>query len=62
MGEPNNNKFHDFGIFGRVQRPPQTNYFLSLETPGHQNKSKKNYGAFQKTMLLEVSKFRKSVF
>ena len=45
MGEPEIPHFYDLGIFGRVQTP-QHQYYLSLETPGHLNKMKKNPGAF----------------
>ena len=40
MGETENPHFYDFEIFGRVSEP-QNQLFLSLETPGYLNWSKK---------------------
>ena len=41
MGETKNPNFFDFGIYGSVPEP-QNQLFLTLETPGHLDKSRKN--------------------
>ena len=41
MGESQTLHFYDFGIFERVPEP-QSQLFLSLETPGYLNNVKKN--------------------
>ena len=57
MGEPKNPHVHDVGTFGRVPGT-QNKYYLSLETPGHLNKSKKtqiNQNLFfRKINILEI--------
>ena len=55
MGEPKNPQFHDFGILGRVQTPPNQ-LFLSLETPGHLKKSKRVPKHCQKYDLYKLKK------
>ena len=45
MGEAQTLHFYDFGMFEPVPEP-QNQYYLSLETPGHFNNSKKNPKSF----------------
>ena len=47
MGETETPHFYDLGISGRVPEP-QSQLFLSLETPGHQNKKKNAVETFPK--------------
>ena len=60
MGEAQTPHFYDFGIFEPVTKP-QNQLCLSLETPGHLNKIKKD-PHFQKHIFLQISEFRNSVF
>ncbi len=62
MGEPNNPHFYDFWIFGHVPKP-QNQLFLSLETPGYLNKTKKNHwNIFQTYYLYKSQNFENPQF
>ena len=50
MGEPKTPHFYNFGISERVPGS-QNQYYLSLETPGHLNKSTKNQ-TFESTICM----------
>ena len=52
MGEHKNHHFYDF--------EPQNQLFLSLETPGHLNKSSKIPGTFLKYIIFVNIMFRSS--
>ena len=53
MGEPETLDFYDFGSFERVPKP-QKQLSLSLETPGHLNKSRKNVEHFGNMFFINV--------
>ena len=55
MGGPQTPHFFDFGTWGRVPEP-QNHYYLSLETPGHLNKSRNPWHIFVKYDLLNLKK------
>ena len=46
MGETKTPRFYDFGFFEPVTNP-QNQLFLSLETPGHQKKTRKPQNNFR---------------
>ena len=46
MGEPKNPHFYDSGFFGRVPEL-QNQHYLSLETPGYLNESRKFPGTLE---------------
>ena len=56
MGETQTPHFFAFGIFGRVPEP-QNQYDLSLEKPGHLNKSKKPQIIFENYYLYTFQNF-----
>ena len=54
MGETKTPPFYDFWIWGRVPEP-QNQLFLSLETPGHLQKIKKNHwNLFQRIVFINL--------
>ena len=62
MGEPQTPNFYDFGTFERTLSSPNQ-LFLSLETPGHQNKNmKRTNDTFSKYTFANMFwKFPKSI-
>ena len=53
MGEPETPHFYDFGICGRVQTP-QHQLFLSLQTPGHLNKTRTHPQLWKYIILVNI--------
>ena len=59
MGETKTPHFYDFGIFEPVTKP-QNQHYLSLETPGHSKKIKKNpWNMLETYYFYKISEFGK---